>query len=304
MTGADITVAVATLDRPAGLARCLEALLAGSVLPGEILVVDQGASATTEPLLDRLRTAAVPLRHLVQAGHGLAASRNAALRAAHGRILAVTDDDCVPHSRWVAEIVDAFSAGDVAAVTGPVLPLGGSSDGREVSLRLDRSDRRFSGRMPPWRVGTGGNFAARRSALAAIGGYEERLGTGSPGRAGEDLEVVHRLLRRGEIVLYRGDAVVLHARQTARRRWATRWTYGHGVGAFLGMRLRGRDGSAPRLLAEWVAMRGRRLAGGLRRADLRLAAEELLVLGGTARGLVYGLGSPPRPLSPARPDGR
>ena len=38
---AELTVAIATLDRPVALARCLDALEVGSLLPAEIVVVDQ-----------------------------------------------------------------------------------------------------------------------------------------------------------------------------------------------------------------------------------------------------------------------
>ena len=42
-----MSVVIATVDRPAGLARCLDALLSGSVVPSEIIIVDQGSNGVT-----------------------------------------------------------------------------------------------------------------------------------------------------------------------------------------------------------------------------------------------------------------
>ncbi|HWN40716.1 MAG TPA: glycosyltransferase family A protein, partial [Thermoanaerobaculia bacterium] len=240
MRTADLTVAVATLDRPQGLARCLEALALGTVQPAEVIVVDQGegGAEVVEAFRERL-----PVRHLRQERRGLAASRNLALAEACQPVLAVTDDDCVPDVGWVAALEHAFrslppgrgrvgsggrlgggsSEGDdlVAsaqhpppnlppfptapsqgggtggthppdAVTGRVLPLGPEQPGLyAVSSRTSLAPADFAGRALPWLVGTGGNFAARRDWLLRAGGFDERLGAGSPGGSGEDMDILY-----------------------------------------------------------------------------------------------------------------
>ena len=286
-----IAVAISTLDRPEGLRRCLEALLDGFVLPDQIIVVDQGDGGPTERLLGGLGRRTPSIAHLRQPHRGLSASRNAAFAAASSDIVAVTDDDCAPDAGWIAEIRRAFGASDAPdAVCGRVLPLGPAEPGRvAVSSRRSEVRREFTGDALPWAVGTGANFAARRELVRAVGGYDERLGVGSGGGAGEDLDIIRRLLRSGARIRYEPGVLVRHERQSLDRRRATRTSYGHGAGACFALWLRERDPFALRALAAWLALRLRLLAVGAARRDRRAVHEEFLVLAGTVAGLAYGL---------------
>src|SRR4026208_519955 len=101
---AEVSAVIATLDRPAGLARCLDALLSGSVVPAEIIVVDQGSDNTTRTLIEERHNESVVLLHIRQERRGLSSSRNLGVSRARYRVVAVTDDDCVPDNEWVAVI--------------------------------------------------------------------------------------------------------------------------------------------------------------------------------------------------------
>lgn len=291
MNVAPISVAVATVDRPEALDRCLEAILTGDTLPAQLIVVDQGGKAETAAVVATHRTVGVEVMHAVSEPRGLAASRNEARRNATSAILAVTDDDCVPHSAWVTVLASTFAGDDAPdAVTGRVLPLGAPRPGLfPASSRTSDVRRDFAGRASPWDVGTGANFAAKREWLDRVEGFDERLGAGTRGRAGEDMDVLHRLLRAGARIRFEPDAIVLHEQQDADSRRASRVGYGMGMGAACGVWLRQRDGMAPAILGRWMAMRGSLLAAALRRRRWQAMREELLVIGGTARGLAYGL---------------
>jgi hypothetical protein len=151
----------------------------------------------------------------------------------------------------------------------------------------------------PWSVGTGGNFAARVSALRACGGWDERLGAGSGGQAGEDAELFYRLLLDGAVIRYEPAAVVRHEWQTRERRLATRWSYGYGVGAMCGLRLARRDAYALRMLAAFSRLHLRPLLGGLRHRDRVRISEHARALASLAPGLVYGLRAARTPPSPS-----
>lgn len=288
---ADLTVAVATMDRPEALARCLEALLGGDALPAEVLVVDQGRADGAAPVVAGLCALGLPATLLRQERRGLAASRNLALERAGRPVVAVTDDDCVPAPGWVAALERAFAGpGAPDAAAGRVLPLGPDRPGLyAVSSRPRASRALFSGRTLPWEVGTGANFALRREWIERAGCYDERLGTGSPGGAGEDLDLIWRLLRSGARIRFEPEAVVYHERQPRERRLATRESYGRGVGACCGLWLRGGDLGAVGVLGAWLRLRTGLAARGLRHRRWEALREEALVLGGTARGLAYGL---------------
>ncbi|HEX6652239.1 MAG TPA: glycosyltransferase family A protein [Thermoleophilaceae bacterium] len=284
-----ITVAIATMGRPEALARCLDAVAAQTVPAHEVIVVDQAPSAEASEAASR--TGRRPVRYLEQAPLGLSASRNLALREATGNLLAVTDDDCAPDPGWLEAVAAAFARAPApAAVTGPILPLGERPPGTfVVSLRESRAAVDHAGRVLPWTVGSGGNFAGAVAVLRDCGGWDERLGAGSRGQAAEDSDLNHRLLRRGLVVRYEPDAVVRHEWQTLERRLATRWSYGFGIGAMCGIWLRRRDAYALRALLSYARLHVRPLLGGLRRADGRRIREHGRALASVAPGLLYGL---------------
>jgi GT2 family glycosyltransferase len=285
-----ISVGVSTRNRPDALARCLDALLNGERRPAEILVIDQSDDEAVAAMLRPRRSADVPIVHVRQRPLGLSAARNEMVRRATSEVLAVTDDDCVPDKGWVAALEGAFLRHPVPeAITGRVLALGPEQPGTyAVSLRSGTVPRDFTAPAIPWDVGTGANFAVRRTRLQSLGGYDQRLGAGSAGHAGEDLDVYLRLLRSGSRIRYTPDAVVYHERVTEERRMATRWSYAFGIGALCGLLIGRRDRCGLTILLHW----SRRIASRLLRAafglDLRHLRQALLSASGTARGLLYG----------------
>ena len=289
-TSATMTAAVAACDRPDGLLRCLHGVLAGPVLPAEIVVVDQSRDDAVATALSSLR-APVPLHYFRMPREGLSASRNAAWRRAAQPAIAFTDDDCVPDPHWIG-VADGVLGRDpdVAAVSGRVLPLGEERPGTYVvSPRTGTEAVEFTGRAVPWRVGTGGNFVARRPWLERVGGFDPRLGAGSPGRAAEDADLIYRLLAKGGRIRYEPRAVVYHERQTAAQRLSSRRGYGHGIGAFCAMYLRRGDFHAGRMLGGYLRDQSVSLARAALRRDWFVARQRLLALEGCAGGIVYGL---------------
>jgi O-antigen biosynthesis protein len=288
---ADLTVAISTFERPDGLTRCLDAVLGGKVLPAEVIIVDQSENDLTRSLIESRQTGSVSIVYVHQERRGLSASRNAAINRAKSPVLAFTDDDCVPDRGWVAAIESTFaSTSPPDAATGRVLPLGSDEPGTySVSPRdsIVRAD--FSGRLIPWFIGTGGNFAVKGEWLRRVGNYDERLGVGSPGKAAEDADLFYRLLRAGACVRYEPDAVVYHERQSKSRRMASRWSYGYGIGAFCGIWLCRRDLYALHILSYWLFSQCLALAGAIRRRQPMQVQERFLSLRGTMSGLLYGL---------------
>jgi GT2 family glycosyltransferase len=291
----DASVLVATRDRPEALARCLNAVLSGEALPREVVIVDQGA-------MPQLEVASEPVSIVLirDQGIGLSRARNLGLDAVRQPLVAVVDDDCVPAPSWLAAIAGALAGAD--AVAGRVLPL--PADGAGVfalSSRTSVEQAEYRRTTAPWRVGTGGNFAARTDLLRKLGGYDERLGAGAWAGAGEDLDLIHRALRSGATIRYAPEVLVFHARASAGRRRSTRSSYGRGAGAFIGLRLRAGEAWAVAVLCRWVFDRAVLLVRGAFRGDRRAVSEELLVLGGTIRGLIHGVRSGAGPRSAAGP---
>jgi glycosyltransferase involved in cell wall biosynthesis len=303
---ASVSVIVATLDRPAALARCLDALLAGRRLPAEIIVVDQGPERLARCELEARCACGVPLIHIPQARQGLSAARNTGLTNSRYPVVAVTDDDCIPDPAWIENIERIFEQPNPPdAVTGRVLPLGPeTTSSYAVSLRERAVRKIYSSRSLPWLVGSGGNQALGRQWYFRVGGYDERLGAGSSGQAAEDTDFFYRLLRMGARIRYDPDVVVFHERQDATHRLSSRRKYGHGIGAFCALRLRQKDLYGLYILARWVLSQLRMLFGALVGQDAFLVRQFVLSLRGTMAGLTYGWRVPgPMPAEGGRKPG-
>ena len=206
-------------------------------------------------------------------------------------ILAVTDDDCAPDAGWVRAIDAALNRAPRAdAVTGSVKALGPQPPGTfAVSLREGSQPIDYEGRIVPWTVGTGANFAARCELLRARGGWDARLGAGSPGMAAEDADLIYRILLGGGLVRYDPDAIIRHEWQTRERRLATRWSYGYGIGAMCGLWLRRGDPFVLRMLASYLRIHTAPLVRAALRGDRDGASQRGKALASMPAGLVHGL---------------
>jgi O-antigen biosynthesis protein len=291
MKTADISVAISTLNRRDALARCLDALWSGEMLPSEVIIVDQSRDDITRSIVEDYQSQQLSIIYVRQELLGLAASQNAAFTNASCPVVAVIDDDCVPDREWLAKINQAFATHDALdGLTGRVLPLGPDGDKLyPVSCRTSAVRTEFSGKYKPWSVGSGNNFAVKRELFKRIGGCDERLGPGSPGMGGVDMDLFYRLLRAGAHIRYEPEALVYHERQNRAGRIARRPMYGHGMGACCTIWLRQGDLYALRILGSWMIFHCWLMVGGIWQRHWTSVYEEVLMLGGTVRGLFYGL---------------
>ncbi len=253
-----VSVVVSTLDRPLTLARCLDALLSrhgparrdrGRRPGGRVGHGSRPGRASRRRGRPRPRAPGPP-------GTVREPERRRAAAPAARRWPSWTTTACRTSAGSRSPPAEHAAASEDLLITGRVLPLPPDGDRTLPLATRDSTERRA---LPPttlpWQVGTGGNFSVTRSAYLAVGGNDEQLGTGSPGRAGNDLDLFHRLLRSGVAARYEPDLLVLHERSTPAEYRARRWTYGFGVGACVGSWLRAHDRSAVRILRAWLTLR-------------------------------------------------
>jgi GT2 family glycosyltransferase len=97
-----------------------------------------------------------------------------------------------------------------------------------------------------WIFGSGPNIAVRRNAVARIGGYDPLLGAGSLCRAGEDLDILARLILAGGRISYLPSALVWHRPYPDLRSLGRQmYGHGHGLGAYIAKHLPNRDLRSP-----------------------------------------------------------
>lgn len=214
-----VSVVICTRDRADELRRCLASFPHQSRPPDEIIVVDNAS------VDDRTREVvkAAEATYVREDRPGLDFARNSGAQAATGELILYTDDDTELHPLWVENILAAFDAPDIAAVTGLVLPARLQTEAQWIfetewsfGRGFDRIDygrefyeqyRRYG--VPAWIIGAGANMAFRRSIFDEIGYFDERLDVGQAGCSG-DSEYWYRILAAGKVCRYEPTAVMLH----------------------------------------------------------------------------------------------
>lgn len=275
-----LTALVCTKDRSSMLRECLESL-AGSLPPdGELLVVATGE----RPPADVVEGLGVPARLLHDERGGKSHQLNLGLRAATFDLVVLTDDDCRVATRWCTAMAAPFDDPKVAAVFGGVTGLSGVEGHPQAAPTPG---------APPavtWDYANGAAMAVRRSSVAGIGGFDERLGPGAPVH-GEEHDLVLRLLDAGWEVRIADAPLVEHLewRDPSQTR-QNLLVYSKGAGAFIGAALRRSPRRSLRVLArrsryQW-SLWGHRDVEGWRFGPATTWA--------FLRGLVHGLRLAPR----------
>ena len=219
----------------------------------------------------------------------LSYARNCGLAESQGDFVAFVDDDEVVEEGYVRGVLRAFATSPhPEAIFGAVLPL----DGNGVPYCMTEGEQReiFRGRRAPWRVGTGGNMAFRRSALVRAAGFDVHMGVASPGRSGEDTEIILRFLRSGSTVVFDPDVVVRHPKKTEAEALASRQPYGFGTGR---LARRNRD-------VKVAAQYSSSLALAFLAAQRTGSARRRLETWKTLQGFAVGVLAPGRWMSPVR----
>jgi glycosyltransferase involved in cell wall biosynthesis len=200
-----VSLIVATRGRDRELGELFESLVAQDHADLEVIVVDQNADDRLAPViaawsdhlsLRRERTARAHANH----------ARNLGLAVARGRIVGFPDDDCTFPAGLLARVLDAFAADQTLAIlTGPAAsPDGGPGSGRW---------RQDAGAIDPANVWTSViefNLFLRREVALALGGFDERLGPGTPLGSTEGNDLVLRAIAAGHAARYDPAQRIVH----------------------------------------------------------------------------------------------
>lgn len=205
----EVSVVVPTYNRPGPLAVCLRALAALAYPRNryEVIIVDDGGIAALGPAIDPVRQR-IDVK-LVQCSHGgVSRARNAGLKAANGKLVAFTDDDCVPGEHWLAVLARTFVAHHGAMIGGRTLNSLGANQYSELAQQIvDAAYTYHNARSARARFFASNNLAAPRKDLIDIGGFNERFKV----LAAEDRELCDRWSHTGRAMVYADEATVDHA---------------------------------------------------------------------------------------------
>jgi glycosyltransferase involved in cell wall biosynthesis/GT2 family glycosyltransferase len=193
------------------LRRCLDALAGQTYRNFEVVVVRGPCTDRTVDVLAHFRNAITIAETETRI---LGVSRNVGIAHSRGELIAFTDDDAVPDTGWLANLVPAFDDPEVGAAGGMVYRMGdGSIEWRNGVLDRDGMldpNRPEPGPFQRLRSGrlntvTGNCCMFRRKALEQIGGFDEEIAY-----MYDECDVVQRMDHAGYKVVHRPDAVVYH----------------------------------------------------------------------------------------------
>ncbi|HEX6384835.1 MAG TPA: glycosyltransferase [Anaerolineae bacterium] len=127
------------------------------------------SSTTTRKLANsqtcKLANSQTRIRYIpVTRTRGPAAARNCGWRAAHGQIIAFTDDDCIPQPDWLRAGVLALTHGAVGAAGRLVVPVQDVPTDYELNMTHMQNARFLTANCFYW-----------REALDEVGGFDERF---------------------------------------------------------------------------------------------------------------------------------
>ena len=208
------SVIVNTYNRARSLERLLPSLEHLTGVRFEVVIVNGPSTDDTDRVLDRyhgrVKIARCPTANLSR-------SRNIGIAAAAAEVVVFIDDDALPAEvTWLSQLVDVFERdGD-----GQVGASGGASIHRDTAWcefeggwTSDYAEQSFTERSRPlgedparwYRRTVGNNSAFRRSALVAIGGFDERFRYYL-----DEADVCLRLARSGYRTVYLENCPVRH----------------------------------------------------------------------------------------------
>lgn len=210
---APVSVVVITYRRNKALAECLSGLERQSVLPREVIVVDNSPeeSARTS-VVGRMRMSPYRLRYLSEKRKGTVFARAKGLREARERYVAHIDDDCVPAWFWVENGYRALKTSRAAAVTGRNLNgypsnMYATVEHYDCELYLLRYLHKRNGNVFTYTLDTKNLFVDKR-AVADNGIRHDRRYA----RVNilEDMDLAMQLNMKGMAIAYEIRAVVSH----------------------------------------------------------------------------------------------
>jgi GT2 family glycosyltransferase len=265
-------VLVCTRGRGSLVTQCVRTILAALGTDDELLVVDADPPGESGPPMQpddpRCRWISAPQP-------GKSRQLNLGIREARNDILVITDDDCMVAPGWIAGMAHSFLEGDVGIAFGRVEGL--------TRLSGPRPETPLPGpaRRDMWRFSHGAAMAVRRQAALQAGGFDERLGPGTP-LHGEEADLLLRIESAGWRCFVADAPPVQHVEwRTAAEDLRNLVVYERGGGAWVGAAIRRGSPSA----AGPVITRLRYQCGHLQTPGVFTLRAEIAFCSGLAAGL-------------------
>jgi glycosyltransferase involved in cell wall biosynthesis len=205
MSSVRLTLILATVGRSAEVATALKSFAAQTRRDFEVVVVDQNRDDRLVPFIAETQATGVSVKHIKMQERGLAKARNLGLAQSEGDYVAFPDDDCWYEQDTIERVIETIEARPgIAGIVGRWV---------EQARGRERNCYRFS--LAEWRNFRGGDAASialflNRSLVDELGGFDPRLGVGQWYGAGEETDLIIRVLATGAAIWHEPSIKVHH----------------------------------------------------------------------------------------------
>ncbi len=222
-----VSIIICTSDRPIFLEKALQALALINYQKFEVVVVDASSTTETKEIVSKVASKhSFKINFLRVEPKNISYSRNMGIKLATGSIVAFFDDDAIPPSEWLEQLLNIYSqhgekcaavGGTVRDLTRPGYPLQfhrGISNVFSETIAIRRDDAaNYNQANGFWFNGLmGTNSSFRKDLLEKINGYDEFFDYYL-----DETDVCLRLIQAGYEVHY-ADVAVDHYPQPSHNR--------------------------------------------------------------------------------------
>lgn len=189
-----ISVVIPAYNEEAEIKNCLDSLKAQELdqKDFEVVVVDNASTDKTAQIIKRY-----PFKYTYEPKRSVVVARQTGVDKSRGEIIVSADADTIYPKNWLWQIKKDFANNPkLVAVVGwiyyrgtPTLFNLSTALGQEINLFLSKHFKKFP-------LAFAANFAFRRDALAAIGGYPAHLP-----ELGDQQYLLKRFLRLGKVIV-------------------------------------------------------------------------------------------------------
>ncbi|MFN0110846.1 MAG: glycosyltransferase family 2 protein [Blastocatellia bacterium] len=200
-----VSVIIPAYNAAPFIAETLDSLFAQTYQDFEAILINDGSTDNTEQCIAPFRDR---LAYIRQENKGVMAARNAGLKAARGRYIALLDSDDLLLPRFLEALVGMLEADQTLSVAYPNARYFGwpKHDGKLHQDVFPVAEPVSFDRVLRRECYIFGLLVFRREVIEAIGGYDESL----KGQGAEDFELWLRMLRHGHQFKFTDEVLALY----------------------------------------------------------------------------------------------
>ena len=208
-----VSVVIPTYNYGRFIGEAVESVLAQTLLPVEVIVVDDGSTDETEGVVGSFAERGV--RYVRQENAGVCAARNRGVAESSGELIAFLDaDDTYEPTKLERQVAKFVEDPEVGLVHCGMREFD-SQTSETITLHLDGGEDGVAENLLLWDgpvvVGPGGTIVVRRKAFEDVGGFDPRM------KVGEDWDFCYRVARKYKVgfvaeplVNYRSHGAAAH----------------------------------------------------------------------------------------------